>query len=162
LLDRKANKISTWKFGSVTMTLTNLEQIDTFRIMQKSQSCPDRGVVFNVAESFGFGNFFDDSRQGKRVAFEHVHWNPKWQSALEVVVNHEVGAFLMSEEGTTGDSSEGLPIFEELIREKWKSFGRSYHLYWVLIPQIVCLSAYMMLLVVRITAVYESRIESEF
>ena len=68
----------------------------------------------------------------------------------------------MSEEGAIGDSGEGLPIFEEFIREKWKSFSRSYHLYLVLIPHIVCLSAYMILLVVRITAVYECRIELEF
>lgn len=100
------------------------------------------------------------TRQGKAL-----HEHKDWKSALEIVVHHEVGALL----GHAKDGSEGIneeddehdveqiTLFQDLITEKWKEFARDHHLIWNLFPHLYILFIYMLLVILRVTFLYENR-----
>jgi len=105
-------KITVWKYGAVALTLTNLEQIDTYKIEN------------------------------------HLHQNPKWLSALQLVVRHEIAAFHDEQQDN---------IFEWLVREKWTAFGANYHFIFKICPHLGLVVANMCLLVARVSGIYWRR-----
>jgi ankyrin repeat protein len=56
---------------------------------------------------------------------EHMHSDPFWRSALEVVVENEIDEFIDCDNGS---------IFQDLVSQKWNSFARGYHIWWELGP----------------------------
>jgi hypothetical protein len=112
-------KKTVWQYGSVAMTLTDLEQIDTFRILpekdaevspnsvqrlflkcdtktllktQDTSEKPEARVTREKAKEKMFSRLARTA-QG-RFLHQRLHQNPKYLSALEVVVKHEKGAFI--------------------------------------------------------------------
>ena len=55
-----------------------------------------------------------------------------------------------------------MPIFEDLIADKWHKFARSHHIIWHLMPHYLIAAAYMCLLTMRVPALYACRFGEEF
>ena len=53
-------------------------------------------------------------------------------------------------------------IFEHLIAAKWEAFGRAFHWHYTMIPHAIVLGMYMLLVMVRVTLVYERRSGERF
>ena len=83
-----------------------------------------------------------------RTDYEHVHQDPTWRSALEVVVQHEIQAFHF------GGDEWSEHYFEDLVKEKWESFARRVHIIWRLLPFGAGTLFYMFFISARICAVW--------
>jgi hypothetical protein len=59
-----------------------------------------------------------------------LHINHKWRSALEIIVAHEVQEFAEDE------------MFQRLIRDKWRKFGRRMYLWRTVVPYILLLATF--------------------
>jgi len=57
-----------------------------------------------------------------RVRDKKLHQNPDYLSALEIVVHYEVPVLT------------ALPVFEDLIFDKWEKFGFRYHMIFAFVP----------------------------
>ena len=84
-----------------------------------------------------------------RIEYEHVHQDPGWRSALEVVVQHEIQAFHFA-----NDTDWPQSFFEDLVREKWFMFARKVHIIWRLLPFFLGSMFYIAFISARICAVW--------
>ena len=200
-----------WSYGSVGMTITSLEMVDTFRLSPPdgdTQLTVGQGInkhplamlglqVREVRADGGLGtdSFWDSllgwctprwrqprgaihqepldevelsSREevlwrgyhklphvSGRAEYAHVHQDPSYRSALEVVVRHEVEAYHYGNEDVWGDK-----IFEDLIAEKWENFARGYHIWYHLVPCGICVLVFMLVLFTRTSSVYQEAVGS--
>lgn len=143
-------QIKAWAYGSVAMTITNLEQIDTFRMAIKrtdkqenalpALDGPPEPLQFRVRgrrqeESLTkrqSGSKMNQWRKRSKVSPAEecaracsLHEDPYWRSALEVVVQHEIHAF------------HATPIFQQLVEEKWLKFARYNYILSNILPYAV-------------------------
>lgn len=96
------------------MRQTDLVQVDTFRMEADKSAC-----------------------DGEAEAVAHLHMNPKWRSALEIIVAHEKHEFAQNE------------LFIKLIKSKWSKFGRSMYLYRTVVPYLLLLVIFGALVILR-------------
>jgi hypothetical protein len=126
------------------MTLQSLYHVDSFRVLErkkadepakqieqnedKAEDFADvqveaggggggEGVTSSTLENF---NMEHKSESARRVFKLHARKN--WKSALELVVEKEMYVL------------KDIPIFEQLIHEKWQEFGFRYHIYYSRTP----------------------------
>ena len=72
--------------------------------------------------------------------------NPEYASALEIVVNFEVPVLT------------ALPVFEELIRDKWTKFGMRFHWLYAIIPYSIFVLALTVSTLARTALVREAQL----
>lgn len=63
-----------------------------------------------------------------------LHSRPKFRSALDIIVRHEVEAFAKDE------------LFNKLITDKWNNFGRRMYLTWSFLPYVLVLTLFTCML----------------
>jgi hypothetical protein len=80
-----------------------------------------------------------------RVRGKKLHSNKAYASALEIVVNYEVPVLT------------ALPVFEELIQDKWAKFGFKYHCLCALLPYSIFVAAFTASILFRFEYIREAQ-----
>ncbi|EKX48290.1 hypothetical protein GUITHDRAFT_105896 [Guillardia theta CCMP2712] len=133
-----------WTYGQVAMVATPLFQIDSFRTSERSNS-PDRSddKAFQPVRSYlvrdkrmkikvAASSLWEKLRPSRRVqavpysscATYHLHNDPRWKSAVEVLVEHEIVSFAF------------VKIFRDLVDGKWLAFARFRYLRYHFLPYL--------------------------
>ena len=96
------------------MRRTDLLQVDTYKIREDDAKTGAKS-----------GRVSDESDERPAA---HLHRNRLWRSAIEVIVEHEVQAFVKTD------------LFKQLIEEKWERFGRRMYLTRTIAPYTAALA----------------------
>lgn len=72
-----------------------------------------------------------------RVKGSTLHQRPKWRSALDIIVRHEIEDFSADE------------LFNKLISSKWDRFGRSMYIWRTFIPYCIILIVFSTMLTIE-------------
>jgi hypothetical protein len=87
-----------------------------------------------------------DAQQQISKADAFVHEDERWRSALEVVVENEINAFV---------DAMDQSVFQQLVNSKWNEFARRYHLYHEVVPYLTFVLVCTAATLYRVAAVWE-------
>ena len=79
----------------------------------------------------------DTYRISQGRSAKNLHINLKWRSALEIIVAHEVHEFAEDE------------MFQRLIHDKWRKFGRRMYVWRTVVPYILLLATFTATVMLR-------------
>uniref|UniRef100_A0A7S4L2Q6 Ion transport domain-containing protein n=1 Tax=Guillardia theta TaxID=55529 RepID=A0A7S4L2Q6_GUITH len=129
-----------WAFGSKQRTQVSLDQIDSFRREKKEVKNEKEKEEEQEQKEQTTSKAALSLRWWWPAAAEktRMHSHPKWRSALEVIVEHEVEEFVND------------PFINRLIETKWKRFGRRIYLIDTALPFSLFLVAFVALLVLKV------------
>ena len=124
----------------VRMVRTELTQIDTYKIKEGPEdSSADRRANSSRGNKVGPVRQPESSERpqegGPRAAealpvkpAKSLQHNSHWRSALEVIVDHEVQEFVKDD------------LFQRLIHDKWRRFGRRMYIRRTVVPYLTVLA----------------------